>query len=183
MKHGARVIRHNRNHTLANLIRRTRKILSSIFTIWFFSSLWKYVSSSRTHGMQHFGTDDVVFGTHQDQRKTQIHEIDNIVGEGNVGVVCTTRSNSNLTQWLTYHRSVGVHHFFIFLDGNSTPIMDAERMYQHMPDVTVYTSTQTNEWRNESKILNLKRMQKHIHEPVCGVDRVFVQQALNVDSH
>jgi len=59
--------------------------------------------------------------------------------------------------------------------------MNAERMYQHMPDVTVYTSTLKNVRRNESKILSLKRMQKHIHEPVCGVNRVFEQQALNVE--
>ncbi len=82
--------------------------------------------------------------------------------------------------WLNYHRLIGVHHFFIILDGKSIPL-DTERMYQQMRDVTVYTSTQTNAWRNESKILNLERMQKHIHDPVCGVDRVFVQQALNVE--
>ena len=77
------------------------------------------MSSSCTHGMQHLGTGDVMFGTHQDQRKKQIHEIDNIVGEGNVGLVCTTRSNSNLIPWLNYHRLIGVHHFFIILDGKS----------------------------------------------------------------
>ena len=180
MKRGARVVRRNRNrhHTLADFI---RKILWSISTLWFLSSLWKHFSSSRSRGLQHLGTDGVVFGTHQDKKKRKTSDNVSILSEGNVGVVCTTRLNSNLTQWLAYHRSVGVHHFFIFLDGNSTPIMDAERMYQHMPDVTVYTSTQTNEWRNESKILSLKRMQKHIHEPVCGVDRVFVQQTLNVE--
>jgi hypothetical protein len=138
------------------------------------------VSSSRTPGMQHLGTGDVVFGTHQDQQKSQINDNINIDGEGNVGVVCTTRSNSNLMPWLNYHRSVGVSHFFIILDGKSIPV-DTERMYQQMRDVAVYTTTQTNAWRNESKILNLERMQKHIHNPVCGVDRVFVQQALNVE--
>ena len=139
------------------------------------------MSSSHTHGLRHLGTDDVVFRTRQGQRTTEIHDIGNIVGEGNVGLVCTTRSNSNLTPWLNYHRSVGVSHFFIIFDGKSKPVTDTERMYQQMRDVTVYTSGQTNAWRNESKILNLERMQKHIHDPVCGVDRVFVQQALNVE--
>eukprot|EP00223_Ostreococcus_mediterraneus_P000425 CAMPEP_0179713842 /NCGR_PEP_ID=MMETSP0938-20121108/531_1 /TAXON_ID=548131 ORGANISM="Ostreococcus mediterraneus, Strain clade-D-RCC1107" /NCGR_SAMPLE_ID=MMETSP0938 /ASSEMBLY_ACC=CAM_ASM_000576 /LENGTH=382 /DNA_ID=CAMNT_0021587485 /DNA_START=3379 /DNA_END=4524 /DNA_ORIENTATION=+ len=181
MKHGARIVRRGRyrRRTLADFI---RKILWSIFTLWFLSSLWKHFSSSRSHGLRRLGTVDVVFGTHQDKKKRKTSDNVSIVSEGNVGVVCTTQSHNDLTQWLTYHRSIGVHHFFIFLDGNSTPMnAEAERMYKHMPDVTVYTSTQTNEWRNESKILNLKRMRKHIHEPVCGVDRVFVQQALNVE--
>ena len=97
-----------------------------------------------------------------------------------VAIVCTARPNSDLISWLNYHRVIGVSHFFVLFDAKDVPSEVLHR-YRRMRDVDVYTTAQTASWRNKSEILGLERMQKHIQNPICGVDRVFVQQALNVE--
>ena len=97
-----------------------------------------------------------------------------------VGIVCTMRPNNDLISWLNYHRAIGASHFFVVFDAKDIPSEVLHR-YRRMRDVDVYTSAQTDFWRNKSEIIGLERMQKHVKNPVCGVDRVFVQQALNVE--
>ena len=104
----------------------------------------------------------------------------NIAKTTQVGIVCTARPQSDLQTWLDYHRAIGISHFFIVFDAVEIPLSVQER-YRRLRDVTVFASSQTQPWGQNSDIFHLKRMQKHINAPMCGVDRVFIQQALNAE--
>ena len=177
MEYAGVIRQEGRNRTLIVDFRRAKTLLLSISTLWIFSTLWNdvYKRQQRVmNPMRNLQFYDDASVTHQHKRANAKEN------NNNVGIACTTRSSKNLIPWLNYHRSIGVSHFFITLDAEEVP-MDVERVYQQMRDVTVYTSARTNSWRSESKILGLERMQRHVHDPICGVDRVFVQQALNVE--
>ena len=104
----------------------------------------------------------------------------NIETTTRVGIVCTARPQSDLQSWLDYHRAIGISHFFIVFDAVEIPLSVQQR-YRRLRDVTFFTSSQTQPWGQNSDIFHLKRMQKHINAPMCGVDRVFIQQALNAE--
>jgi len=97
-----------------------------------------------------------------------------------VGIIATTRASTNLDSWIKYHRAIGISYFFIALDAREVPPV-LRKKYQRVCDVTLYTAVQIEAWRSKSEILGLHRMQKHINKPICGVDRVFVQQALSAE--